>query len=534
MRLSKFVSATGAAALAVLACGTQSLDATGAGATGAGATGAGATGATGAGATGAGATGAGATGATGAGATGAGATGAGGVRITVSPTVATVGFNGTAQFSVTVSGAADQAVSWAVQEPPADCGSVSAAGAYTAPGSAATCHVVATSQADSTKSATATVSVTSTGDLFLGGYFPIGVFMQNTDAFQKWHDRGVNLLVGEPTWVPDGMTHDEMLDWWTRSAGALGMKVIRRPKSSPADDVGDTTLLAWAQDDEPDASGGGTVNLPAAVANYQLWKSIDPSRPVFLNFAGPDVITAWGGPTDPPPSWCPAPDYDCSLVSNHVDYIDQALDWVSNDLYPLVGFLPDESRRGDVTYLADPIDRISTWTDKPQFAFIETSNQLYIDTATRGVTPAELRAEVWIAIIHGVRGLIYFPEVVPPDGVGASTDGTPADVAAEMTTQDGIVTSLAPVLQGPINPSTLGATVPSPLQVGWRDAPAGAYFFVINTQGTTISNASIALRGVGSAQSATVYGESRSVSLSSGALTDTFGPFALHIYFVAQ
>jgi hypothetical protein len=131
-------------------------------------------------------------------------------------------------------------------------------------------------------------------------------------------------------------------------------------------------------------------------------------------------------------------------------------------------------------------------------------------------------------------GLIYFPEVVPPDGVGASTDGTPADVAAEMTTQDGIVTSLAPVLQGPINPSTLGATVPSPLQVGWRDAPAGAYFFVINTQGTTISNASIALRGVGSAQSATVYGESRSVSLSSGALTDTFGPFALHIYFVAK
>ena len=31
---------------------------------------------------------------------------------------------------------------------------------------------------------------------------------------------------------------------------------------------------------------------------------------------------------------------------------------------------------------------------------------------------------------------------------------------------------------------------------------------------------------------ATVYGESRSVSLSGGSFTDTFGPYALHIYVV--
>lgn len=454
------------------------------------------------------------------------------VRVSVSPPTTTVGYGGTARFSATVSGAEDQAVSWSMQES-SGCGSIEPSGVYTAPGSDATCHVVAESNVDRTKTAVATVTVSSTGHLFLGGYFPIGVFMQNHDTFQTWRDRGVNLLVGEPNWTMEGMTHDEFIQFWDQQAAALGMRTIRRPLSSPAADVGNTTLLAWSQEDEPDAVGGGLYNLSTAIAQYDLWKSIDPSRPVYLNFSGPDVLIAVGGPTDPPPDYCTPANGGCSTVANHLDYVNRTLDWSSNDIYPFTGWLPDEGRRGDAAYVADPIDRLSSWTDKPQFCFIETSNQFFVETGT-GVTPGAFRAEIWIAIIHGVRGYVFFPQVVAAVGGTPDSDGTPPGVVAEMIAQNRIVTELAPTLQGPVNPATVSADVPPPLQAGWRDAPGAAYFIVVNPQNATVSSAQIGLTGVGGATSATVYGESRSVSLSSGSFTDTFGPYAVHIYVVPK
>jgi len=143
----------------------------------------------------------------------------------------------------------------------------------------------------------------------------------------------------------------------------------------------------------------------------------------------------------------------------------------------------------------------------------------------------EVRAEIWVAIVHGVRGYIFFPQVVGQDATG---DGTPPDVAAELTIQNTTVTQLAPVLQGDINPTTLGATVPAPLQAGWRDAPSGKYFFVVNTKQPTLTNAAITLTGVDAATSASVFNESRTVTLANGKLIDTFGAFAVHIYVVAK
>jgi len=373
---------------------------------------------------------------------------------------------------------------------------------------------------------------TGTSGLFLDGFFLIGTFMPPPADFKKWHDRGVNTAVGESYTDPTtGLANGALLKAWDTAAQAQGIRTIRRPMPNPSDDVGNPTLLAWAQMDEPDVSGAGLRNLATEVANYQLWKAADPSRPVYLNFAGPDVLTAIAGPK---PSWCLDSTGGCSLVTNHMDYINQALDWVSADIYPAAGNLPDESRRYDVSLVGDPIDKIRSWTDKPSFCYIETSDQKYTTKSTRGVTHDEVRAEIWVAVVHGVRGYVFFPEVVPPSGVGASVDGTPADVAAELTIQNATVTQLAPVLQGAINPTTVGATVPAPLQAGWRDAPSGKYFFVVNTKQPTLTNAAITLTGVGTATSASVFGESRTVTLANGQLTDTFGAFAVHIYVVTN
>lgn len=82
------------------------------------------------------------------------------VAVAISPTTASVAVGRTAQFSATVSGSSNSAVTWSIQEGAAG-GTISGAGLYTAPSAAGTYHVVATSQADATKSATATVVVTA-------------------------------------------------------------------------------------------------------------------------------------------------------------------------------------------------------------------------------------------------------------------------------------------------------------------------------------------------------------------------------------
>jgi hypothetical protein len=53
---------------------------------------------------------------------------------------------------------------------------------------------------------------------------------------------------------------------------------------------------------------------------------------------------------------------------------------------------------------------------------------------------------------------------------------------------------------------------------------------VLNFSPRAVSHQTIALSGIGSATSATVYGENRTVKISSNTITDNFGPYAVHIY----
>ena len=78
------------------------------------------------------------------------------VTVSISPTSASMPTGGTQQFTATVSGTTNTAVTWT-----ASGGSISSAGLYTAPSTAGTYTVNATSVADTTKSAAAAVTVTA-------------------------------------------------------------------------------------------------------------------------------------------------------------------------------------------------------------------------------------------------------------------------------------------------------------------------------------------------------------------------------------
>ena len=75
----------------------------------------------------------------------------------VSPKTKALAPGATFQFSATVSGAADTAVTWSVTE--SGGGSVGATGTYVAPSTPGTYHVVATARADTTRSDSAAVTV---------------------------------------------------------------------------------------------------------------------------------------------------------------------------------------------------------------------------------------------------------------------------------------------------------------------------------------------------------------------------------------
>ena len=89
------------------------------------------------------------------------------VSVAVTESAVSVDEGGTHQFSATVTGTSNTAVTWSLSGCSlSDCGTIDAGGMYRAPASVPTAgsvHVVATSQADSSKSGTGTVSLTPPG-----------------------------------------------------------------------------------------------------------------------------------------------------------------------------------------------------------------------------------------------------------------------------------------------------------------------------------------------------------------------------------
>jgi len=304
--------------------------------------------------------------------------------------------------------------------------------------------------------------------------------------------------------VPQGSSENA----WDRAAVQDGLYEIRAPASNPARDVGDKNLLAWALPDQPDDITS-QISHTAINRTYSAWKRVDPRMPVYINFNGQfnqyDLETKASGP-----AW-------------YQQYV-QGANWISSDLYPVNS--GDGNDLGSIGQEVTELRHLAG--SKPVFVFIESGA---FDAGNPLITADQFRGEVWDAIVNGVRGIFYFPVQVSPS---FQFDVTPTAVAAEMTQQDATIAKLASVLQGTIDPPSLGATASSPLQVAWRSSSGQSYFFVLNLSDTTVDDQSIRLTGIGSAAFAAVYGEDRKVQIFNGTIVDSFGPYAVHIYRVPQ
>jgi hypothetical protein len=161
-------------------------------------------------------------------------------------------------------------------------------------------------------------------------------------------------------------------------------------------------------------------------------------------------------------------------------------------------------------------------------------------TNNNAPSPQQVYNTAWMLITHGARGLIYFVHKFwpPQDTASLLHDST---MSAMVTTINSMISDLAPVINSRTQAGLLTVlssnTTAGPVY-GVTGVPidtmvkidgGNTYVFAIGGRpGTTTGT--FTLSGVGSA-TATVVGESRTISVTSGSWTDTFtDDYQPHIY----
>jgi hypothetical protein len=346
-------------------------------------------------------------------------------------------------------------------------------------------------------------------------YFPIGVWVQNPKNAERYKAAGINLYVG--LWR--GPTAEQL-----SALEKAGMRVICAQNPFALSNKSNPTIAAWMQNDEPDnaqslgrGKGYGPPVAPEEVVRrYQKMRAADPTRPVLLNL-GQGV--AWDNYIGR------------GVRRNHPeDYPEylKACDIASFDIYPAVH--SDKAVAGKLEFVAKGVARLVEWTGgaKPVWNCIECT---HIENPSVKPTPAQVRAEVWMSLIHGSRGLIYFVHQFKPTFQEAALLEDPEMLAA-VTGINRQIHSLAPVLNSPTREKPIVKPDNASVACIVKRHAGATYLFAVSMQNAA-SDATFTLRDLPENAVAEVLDERRSVSLHEGRFSDTFKPYEVHLYRIA-
>jgi len=350
-------------------------------------------------------------------------------------------------------------------------------------------------------------------------FFPVAVWLQQPANAPKYKAAGINLYVG--LW--SGPT-DEQLAELTKH----GMPVVCAQNPVGLKHRDDPIIVGWMHGDEPDNAqslgrnkGYGPPILPEKIIeDYQRLRERDPSRPILLNL-GQGV--AWDG-------W-----YGRGVRTNHPeDYPEyaQGADIVSFDIYP--GCHSHADVAGKLWFVADGVSRLRRWSEdrKPVWTCIECTR---IDNVKAKATPHEVRAEVWMALVRGARGLIYFSHQFQPKFIEAGLLADPEMLAAVTATNQQIQ-RLAKVLNAPTVPEGVAVTTTEPevpVEAIVKRHDGATYVFAVAMRpGQTVAEFRVA--GMSGRAQAEVLGEDRRLDVENGVFRDTFAPWDVHLYRVGD
>lgn len=349
------------------------------------------------------------------------------------------------------------------------------------------------------------------------GFFPIAVWLQSPYRANEYKENGINLFVG----VHNGLDQAKLND-----LKAANMPFICSLNEFARNHLNESLIYAWMHGDEPDNAQWNSAEGkydpcidPVNIINdYEEIKSIDSIRPVYLNLGRGVAYNNWIGR-----GACTG-DTNMYKVSNE-GYL-KGCDIASFDIYPVNSTEIDV--QDSLWLVAKGIDNLERWTNNsmPVWCWIETTR--ISESSNRKPTPAEVKSEVWMAIIHGASGIGYFCHSFYPTFVeaGLLEDQEMKNAVKKINMQ---ITSLAEILN---TPDTTGiATVTS-------SNPSVRVDILIKNYGNANYIFAVAMRpgqtqatfDIKEGEEVEVLGEDRTVEVTDGKFTDDFSDYGVHIY----
>jgi hypothetical protein len=336
-------------------------------------------------------------------------------------------------------------------------------------------------------------------------YFPIGVWMQNPQNAERFAAVGVNHYVG--LW--QGPTDEQLAN-----ARAANMPVVCEQAGVWEAHLDNADIRGWLHADGPDnaqelsdGSYGPCIEPEVTRARYAEMARADASRPVLL-LLGQGVAT---------PDWVGRG--ECTgRTDDYFEYAEGA-DILVNYTYPVANQQPIE-------LVATGIENLNVYAgwSKPVIADIEASS---IDGLPRP-SPAQLRAEVWMSLIHGAAGIQYFCHRMTPLNETDCLDDADTATALERVNRE--LLQLAPALNTQsyaLRPTSSNDAVP--VRAVLKQLGSERYVFAAGmADGAT--TATFTLNAIDAAVGIEVIGENRNIVPSEGSFEDAFEPYGVHLY----
>jgi len=352
-------------------------------------------------------------------------------------------------------------------------------------------------------------------------FFPIAVWLQSPSNVEVYKDLGINTFVG----IWEGLDQEKLNVFKN-----AGIKVICDQNEFGLQNLGEKTIYAWMHGDEPDNAQWNNstkkydpcIDPTIIIHDYNKIKANDPSRPVYLNLGRGVSATKWVGRGE-----CSGKT-DTYKVSE--DGYLKGCDIASFDIYPVNSSEPEV--KDSLWYVAKGIDNLLEWSDylKPVWCWIETTK--IGEDSERKPTPAEVKSQVWMALIHGASGFGYFCHSFHPVFEEAGLLKNPEIVKGvkEINQQ---ITALAKVL----NSSTLknfakvsSSNAKVPVDILTKNSGGADYIFSVAMKPGNTS----AIFTIEKGKQVEVIGENRTLKVKNGKFSDDFSDNTVHLYKVIR
>ncbi len=254
----------------------------------------------------------------------------------------------------------------------------------------------------------------------------------------------------------------------------------------------------------------------ASLASYRKIKAADPSRPVFMTLTG-NFHPHFG-------KWS-----DQQRTSLYPAYI-QATDIIGYDIYPIYGWNKPEW----IHLVHDATELLAKLAGpRPLYAWIETSKGGQWTGALenqKDVTPAHIKAEVWMTICRGATAIGYFTHVWKPS---YHQFGVPEENRTALREINAQITRLAPAILGdPVDQAvSVRAASDAKLDVMAKRNDGSLYLFAVNYDERAVTAAAtFSVAALAAGAEVEVLDEDRVLRAEAGGFRDDFAPLGVHLY----